>query len=258
MSLKKTPWIFSTKRTAECIGLASLRKALFIKKNNPFLLYCRIPSSHSFLSCPLYKHSHGITTLKIMKCFIEVTMIISLGQIAVGGNWVSGWDTSTSRAGRTLAPGAASGVALCSQAACWKDWEHKKKTGLLSIAWHKGRECSSSRCCWLYQWATEVSEETGKLHPQVSPCRWPACRWSITFVQGQMATGHQKDSADLRPPPLLCVTDWQGFNVPSEILWTLPLPINSTDGKHLLPAYIALGQKPEVQNELKQLNGFAE
>lgn len=92
MSLKKKKWIFSTKRTAECIGLASLRKALFIKKNNPFLLYCRIPSSHSFLSCPLYKHSHGITTLKIMKCFIEVRMIISPGQIAVGGYWVSEWD----------------------------------------------------------------------------------------------------------------------------------------------------------------------
>lgn len=38
-------------------------------------------------------------------------------------------------------------------------------------------------------------------HPQMSPCRWPGCRWSITFVQGQMATGQQKDSAGLRPLP---------------------------------------------------------
>lgn len=42
---KKKKWILSTKRRPECFGLARLGKTLFIKKNNPFLLYCRIPSS---------------------------------------------------------------------------------------------------------------------------------------------------------------------------------------------------------------------
>lgn len=42
---KKKKWILGTKRRPECFGLARLGKTLFIKKNNPFLLYCRIPSS---------------------------------------------------------------------------------------------------------------------------------------------------------------------------------------------------------------------
>lgn len=67
-------WIYSSERLADCFGVTRPRKALFIKKNNPILLYFRIPSSLTvsylvlFISIP-----NVIKTIKIMNRFIEVS-----------------------------------------------------------------------------------------------------------------------------------------------------------------------------------------
>jgi len=71
----------------ECFGLARSRKALFIKKNNPFLLYITIPSSLTVSNLVLFiRIPSSFTTFKIILRFMEDSTIISQDWLPVYGH----------------------------------------------------------------------------------------------------------------------------------------------------------------------------
>lgn len=155
-----------------------------------------------------------------------------------------------------LASGAVFSVALCSQVECWKDWEHKKEKRI-AVPWRalgstfnsltQGKRVQLLQVLLSVPMVHRDSRRNRKIASPSEPLQATCLQVIHHICTGTDGNWPPEGFSWLIPPPLLGVTDLQGFNVPSGILWTLPLPINSTDGKHLLPAYIALGQKPEVQ-----------